>query len=271
MSWIKNILKTEKPIIAMCHLRAFPGDPHYDKAGGMKEILKNARHELLALQEGGVDAVMFSNEFSLPYLTKVETVTVASMAAVIGELKNEISVPFGINVLWDPSASLDLAVATGAQFVREIFTGVYASDFGLWNTNCGKTVRHQMEIGAQDVKLIFNIVPEAAKYLAQRDIGNIAKSTIFNCGPDALCVSGLMAGSETESSILKVVKSVSGKVPVFANTGCRVDNIRQQLAVADGAIVGTTFKKDGDFNGFVDVGRVKEFMDVVKELRKRLQ
>lgn len=267
MSWIKDVLKVEKPIIAMCHLRAFPGDPHYDKAGGMKEVLKKARHELLALQEGGVDAIMFSNEFSLPYLTKVETVTVASMAAVIGELKDEISVPFGVNVLWDPAASLDLAVATGAQFVREIFTGVYASDFGLWNTNCGKTVRHQMEIGAENIKLIFNIVPEAAKYLGQREIKDIAKSTVFNCGPDALCVSGLIAGAEANSDVLKIVKNVSGKVPVFANTGCRADNIKQQLAVADGAIVGTTFKNEGNFYDYVDVNRVKEFMSAVHEAR----
>ena len=29
-------------------------------------------------------------------------------------------------------------------YVREIISGVYASDFGLWNTNVGQTVRHQM-------------------------------------------------------------------------------------------------------------------------------
>ncbi len=77
MSWTKEILKTEKPIIAMCHLRALPGDPGFDKAAGMEWVLKKAREDLLALQEGGVDVVMFSNEFSLPYLTKVKTETVA--------------------------------------------------------------------------------------------------------------------------------------------------------------------------------------------------
>jgi len=44
-------------------------------------VLEAARHDLLALQEGGVDAVMFSNEFSLPYLTQVHTETVAAMRA----------------------------------------------------------------------------------------------------------------------------------------------------------------------------------------------
>ena len=201
-SWIKELFGTEKPIIAMCHLQAMPGDPYYDSAKGMKEVLEKARHDLLALQRGGVDAVMFSNEFSLPYLTRVKTETVACMARIIGELMEEIAIPYGVNCLWDPIASLDLAVATEAKFVREIFTGVYASDFGLWNTDCGSIVRHQREIGAEDVRLLFNIVPEAARYLTDRSIESIAKTTVFNCRPDVLCVSGATAGSATDPEVL---------------------------------------------------------------------
>lgn len=270
MSWIKDIFKTEKPIIAMCHLQAMPGDPGYDDKKGMTDVLKKARHDLLALQDGGVDGIIFSNEFSLPYLTKVENITSACMARLVGELMDEISVPFGINVLWDPKASIDVAKATGAKFVREIFTGVYASDFGLWDTNCGEVVRHQHAIHADDVKLFFNIVPEAAAYLAGRNIESIAKSTIFNCKPDALCVSGLTAGAETDTETLTRVKKVASNTPVFANTGCNKDNIVKQLSVADGAIVATTFKVDGVFENLVDVNRVKEFMSIVKEFRKGL-
>ena len=119
--WVKEVFKTSKPIIAMCHFDALPGDPYFDKKGGMQAIIDHARKDLLALQEGGVDAVMFSNEFSLPYLTDVRTETVAAMARIIGELKPLITIPFGVNVLWDPKKSLDLAVAVEAQFVREIF------------------------------------------------------------------------------------------------------------------------------------------------------
>ena len=76
---------------------------------------------------------MLSIEFSLPYLTKVEPITYTTMARIIGEQKSEITIREGVNVLSDPKASIDLAVATGALFVREVFTGVYGSDFGLWN------------------------------------------------------------------------------------------------------------------------------------------
>jgi membrane complex biogenesis BtpA family protein len=270
MIWTEEIFKTKKPIIAMCHLLALPGDPAYDKAGGMKQVIEWARKDLKALQDGGVDGVMFSNEFSLPYLTRLETVTVAAMARVIGELTAEIHVPFGVNCLWDPEASLDLAVATGAKFVREIFTGVYASDFGLWNTNCGATVRHQYKIGGESVKLLFNIVPEAAAYLAERDIIAIAKTTVFNTHPDALCVSGITAGAQTDINVLEKVKAAIQETPVFANTGLRMENVEKTLAIADGAVVGTTFKIDGVFENHVDIDRVRNFMKKVKDFRSAL-
>ena len=124
-----------------------------------RAVVARAREELDALQSGGVDGVMVSNEFSLPYLTKTEPITAITMARIIGELLPDLSVPYGVNVLWDGRASIDLAVATGAQFVREIFTGVYASDFGLWNTNVGEVARHRVRVGGAGVKLFFNIVP----------------------------------------------------------------------------------------------------------------
>lgn len=265
--WIIDVFHTEKPIIGMCHLQAMPGDPHYDKSGGMKKIVEMARNDLLALQNGGVDAVMFSNEFSLPYLTKVRAETIAAMGRVIGELLREIEIPFGVNVLWDPIASLDLAAAVDASFVREIFTGVYASDFGLWNTNVGETARHQKAADAEHVRRLFNIVPESASYLGNRSIEDIARSTEFNNKPDALCVSGLIAGAETDTQILKRVKNSVKDVPVFANTGVRYENVEKQLSIADGAVVGTTFKVDGIFENKVDENRVKRFMKKVKDFR----
>lgn len=268
MDWIKEVFGTRKPVIGMCHLQAFPGDPAFADEKGMAWILEKAQADLLALQEGQVDAVMFSNEFSLPYLTKVETITVACMAAIIAELKPELKIPFGVNVLWDPRASLDLAVATGARFVREIFTGVYGSDFGLWNTNAGEVIRHQRAIGAQNVKLLFNIVPEAAAYLGNRQIADIARSTVFNARPDALCVSGLTAGSETSVQTLQVVKAAVPETPVFANTGVNLGNVVNQLAIADGAVIGTAFKSEGVTWNPIEAGRVRAIMAKVRESRK---
>lgn len=265
--WIKELFGVEKPIIGMCHMRAMPGDPQYAADKGLEWVFEQARVEMLALQEGGVDGILFSNEFSLPYLTKVEVITVASMAAIIGEMKREIKIPYGVNVLWDPRASIDVAMATGAQFVREIFTGVYASDFGLWNTNVGEVIRHQHTVNADHVRLFFNIVPESAAYLGGRQIADIARSTVFNNRPDALCVSGLTAGVETSAQTLKLVKEVVPDTPVFANTGVKLENIDEQLKVADGAVIGTAFKQDGNTWNPIDIQRVKVITEKARELR----
>jgi membrane complex biogenesis BtpA family protein len=267
MDWIIDLFGVHKPIIAMCHLHALPGDPAYDPDKGLERVVDLARADLLALQEGGVDAVMFSNERSLPYLTRVDPITTVSMARVIAELFDDITVPFGVNVLWDPEASIDLAVATGAAFVREIFAGVYASDYGAWDTNCGRVIRHQHVVHGQHVRLLFNIVPESAVYMAERDIADIAVSTVFNARPDGLCVSGLTAGVEPSVEVLRRVKEAAPDTPVFANTGVKLSNVEQQLAVADGTITGTTFKRDGHIWNEVDLDRVRAFMERVAQIR----
>ena len=267
MSWLAEVFNVKKPVIGMCHLQALPGDSGYDKKGGLDKIIELAKADLLALQEGGVDGVLISNEFSLPYLTKTEPITAIAMARVIGELRSEIEVPYGVNVLWDATASIDLAVATGAKFVREIFTGVYASDFGLWDTNVGQVARHRMAVSGENVRMLFNIVPEAADYVGSRTIEQITKSTVFNCQPDGLCVSGLTAGAATDASILTKVKENAGSTPVIVNTGVNDRTAAELLSIADAAIVGTYFKHDGIFENATDAQRVQKLMTEVRQMR----
>ncbi len=267
MDWIRKTFKTAQPVIVMCHMQALPGDPSYANDRGMSWIMQKAREELHAIQEGGADAVLFSNEFSLPYLTKVDPITTVSMARIIGELQQDISIPYGVNVLWDPKASIDLAVACDAGFVREIFTGVYGSDFGLWNTNCGSVIRHRQALGGEQIRLLFNIVPESAAYLGSRNIEDVARSTVFNNRPDALCVSGLTAGSPTNLDQLARIKQVTPDTAVFANTGVNIDNVSEHLAIADGIIIASSLKRDGQFFNEIDPHRVRSFMNRVRELR----
>ena len=102
----------KKPVIAMVHLGALPGTPLHDGVGGVEAILAGAAKDLAALQAAGVDAVMFGNENDRPYELKVDTASTATMAYVIGRLRDRITVPFDVNVLWDPMASVALAAAT---------------------------------------------------------------------------------------------------------------------------------------------------------------
>jgi membrane complex biogenesis BtpA family protein len=245
-----------------------PGDTNYDEKRGIKWVIEKAYADMLALQEGGVDGIIFSNERSQPWTTKVKPVISATMARIIGEIKGELRIPFGVDVIWDAMASIDLAVATGAFYVREVFTGAYASDYGIWDTNLGETLRHRRILNGENIRLLFNITPEAAAYMGPRTLGEITKTTIFNGNPDGLCVSGTTAGEMTPLEDLKTVRAMCGNVSLFANTGVNAENVTEQLRIANGAVVGSAFKKDGRIWNDVDVNNVKELMQIVRSFRK---
>ena len=80
INWIKETLKTDKAVIGLVHMQPLPVDPEYDEVGGMEKVIRMAKEDVIALQNGGADGLLFTNEFSLPYLNKVEPETVAAMA-----------------------------------------------------------------------------------------------------------------------------------------------------------------------------------------------
>jgi membrane complex biogenesis BtpA family protein len=257
----------KKVVIGMIHIGALPGTPLYDEKGGMKALIEGAAADLEALQAGGVDAVMFGNENDRPYSLKAPTASVAAMSAVVSRLSPSIRVPFGVNYLWDPVASVGIAAATGAKFVREIFTGVYASDMGLWVPDCDGALRARRDLGVRGLKLLFNINAEFAAPLDTRPLGLRARSAVFSSLADAILVSGPITGQATEQSDLNAVCAAVKDVPIFANTGVNLDNVTDVLGVADGCVVGTHFKVDGHTWNAVDTTRVKRFMDKVATLR----
>ena len=266
--WTDTMFGVKKPVIALLHLDALPGDPKY--AGSLDGVLAHARKDLAALQDGGVDGVLIANEFSFPYQPKVDYVTVGVMGYIVGKLRDDIRIPFGVNIVLNQLASLELAAATEANFIRSAFTGVYMGESGFINTDAAATVRRKKELGLDDLKMLYKVNPESDAYITERDIRTITKSIIFGCDPDALCVSGSSAGSETDSDIIEKVSSVAGGVPVFCNTGCNAGNVVEKMNISDGVCVGTAFKVDGKFQNHVDPQRVVEFMHIVKEYRKTL-
>jgi membrane complex biogenesis BtpA family protein len=266
MGWLKDLSGSEKPVIAMAHLLPLPGAPLYDAKGGIGAIIDAVRRDLEALQAGGVDCVMFGNEGDRPYILSATPESLAAMTAVVAAVKDEIRVPFGVNYLWDPVATVALAVATEAVFAREIFTGVYDSDMGLWQPDAAKALRLRHDLGRDDLKLMFNVNAEFAAPIGDRPIEARAKSAVFSSLADAILVSGPMTGQAVDQSDLRRVKEAVA-TPVLANTGCNIDNIADILAVADGCVIGTHFKVGGDTWNPVDQDRVARFMEVVTRVR----
>ncbi len=158
-SLLRDLFGVGKPVIAMLHLPALPGRPRHDRRAGMRPVIEAVARDLAALQDAGVDGLLFCNEADLPYQLGVGPEAVAVMAAVIGAVRREISRPFGVNLVWDPVASLAVARATGASFVREVFTGVYESDLGVMRPDFGAIGAYRSGIGAESVALFANITP----------------------------------------------------------------------------------------------------------------
>ena len=264
-NWLTKLTGATKPIIGMAHLPALPGTPLYDSGAGMSHVRDWVARDLEALQGGGIDAVMFCNENDRPYRLDADVASVAAMSDVVASLRGELSVPFGVNVLWDPRATLAVAAATGAAFAREIFTGAFAGDFGLWVRSAGDTFRYRREVSAEGCRLLFNINAEFAAPLAPRPLADVARSVVFSSMPDALCVSGPITGQPADASgLADVAQAVRGTgVPVLINTGFRASNAAEMLQFADGAIVGSSLKTDGVTWNPVDQARVRELMTVV--------
>ena len=276
MSWIESMFGVRKPIIAMLHLDALPGDPRFRRETSIQEIAAHAGADLEALQNGGVDGVLFSNEFSLPYQRTMDMVTPAAMAYVIGALRSELRVPFGVDAISDGGATLELAAAVGADFVRGTFSGVYVGDGGLYNNDFATLMRRKAALPLDNLKMLYFINPESDRNLDLRPLQEIAASTIFKVHPDGLCISANAAGQDVDEELIAAVKSRNPEVAVLCNTGCRPDTIIRKLRVADAAVVGTYFKQGGKLenerleNVRVDAARVRMFMDVVREFRTTL-
>lgn len=267
MGRFASVFGTHKPVIAMVHLGALPGSPLHDSEAGIGGIVDAARRDLQALQRAGVDAVMFGNENDRPYEFAVDTASTATMAYVIGQLRGEITVPFGVNVLWDPMSSIALAAATGAAFVREIFTGSYASDMGPWTPDAGKAMRYRDRLHRQDLVMLYNVSAEFAYSLDQRPLPDRARSAVFSSIPDAILVSGAITGEAARMADLEAVKAVLPTTPVLANTGVKHATVKDVLRIADGCIVGSSLKVDGNTWNAVDPDRAAEFMRLVRETR----
>jgi len=264
---LNHLFGVDKPAVAMAHLPPMPGTPLYDETGGPAAIVESVARDVEHLVGAGFDAILFCNEGDRPYQLQASLEGVAMMARVVAEVAPSDR-PFGVDYLWDPQAALAVAAVTGASFIREVATGVYESDMGLWAPDAGKLLRYRRELDAEHVAVFMNITPEFASSVGTRDIATTARSVRVSSLADAILVSGPMAGAEPSVDAVRQAKQGCGdETPVFANTGVKSTNVQDFLAVADGAIVGSDLKVDGGTWNPVDPDRAGRFMAEVSAAR----
>ena len=243
----------------MAHIPALPGTPLYD-GRGMNAIVDHVRRDVQILEDSGFSAILFCNENDRPYELVGGPHSAAFLTRVVTECRPS-GLPYGVDFLWDARIALAAGVASGADFIREVVTGVWESDMGMWNTDAARTLRERRRLDADDMAVFMNITPEFASAIGTRSPADVARSVAVSSLPDAILVSGPMAGASPDLSLVSEIRAaVPDDTPVLLNTGARSETIAEFLAVVDGCIVGTALKVDSFTWNPVDPERARLFV-----------
>ena len=256
----KDRYNQDKLIIGMVHTLALPGSPKYDRSGGMKKLINQARKEARILVDHGYHSIMYCNESDMPYLPVMAPETTAAMTDLVAECQAELDIPFGINMLIDPISSLSIAHATGGEFIRCFLTGSYVGDIGHVVPDGARTLRLRHELDAEDIALICNVTPGFSITLDNRSTPQIASGAVFLGLADSVCVSGPAAAKEADLSKIADTAAAVPDTPVLVGTGVSEANILKMAEVSDGFIIGSSIKVDGQTLNEVDPKRAEALM-----------
>ncbi len=269
---LKDMFGIEKPIIGMVHLMPMPGSIGY-RNYTMNDIIDFALEDANALVEGGVDALMVENMWDIPYYvgTDVPPEAMCCQAVAAREVVKAFNLPVGINVVHNGGiVTLGIAMAAGAAFIRVcLLAGAQVWDTGEFDHGCAaELLRKRQAIGAENIKIFADVDKKHSVRFPGIDLATHIEWTEFY-QPDALIVSGKMTGSAPELSKVKKASKLASR-PILMGSGTNPENVADFLQYADGAIVGSSLKKDGRSENPVDVKIVKKYMDAVNRVRESL-
>jgi membrane complex biogenesis BtpA family protein len=246
----------------MIHLPPLPGSPKF--AGDVKAVRQAAIRDAEVLSEGGVDGLMIENFGDVPfYPGRVPAYVVAHMTAIAAVVRSRVALPLGINVLRnDGLGALAIAQACGAEFVRvNVLCGARVADQGLLQGIAHDLLRERSLLGASDVKVLADVDVKHSAPLAPRELADEVDDTVKRGLADGVIVSGAGTGKITDPDKVRAVKGYAGTdVPVFVGSGIAAETIAKYAPFADGFIVGTAFKRDGDPTNPVEVDRVRKLV-----------
>jgi membrane complex biogenesis BtpA family protein len=245
------------PLIGMVHLGPLPGAPGFD--GDFEAIVTAAVSDAGILADAGFDGLMIENFGDAPFFADdVPKLTVAAMTAAVGAVAAAVDLPIGVNILRnDALAALAVAAATGASFIRvNVLSGVMSTDQGVITGRAAEVARLRSRLGS-DVAVAADVFVKHAAPPPGLTIEQAAVDTFERAGADALIVSGSGTGRGTPPDAVAAVKRGAPEAPVFIGSGADAATIASLLAVADGAIVGTSIKVDGVTTAPVDPDRAR--------------
>jgi hypothetical protein len=265
-----TLFSNPKPVIGMIHVGALPGTPANNKSVG--ELVESAIYEAKTYRECGVDGIAVENMHDIPYLKgNVGAEIVAAMSLICRSVKAKSGLPVGVQIL--AAANIEaMAVAHAAEldFIRaEGFAFAHVADEGLIESSAAKLLRYRKMIGADRVQVWADVKKKHSSHAITSDItlGAMAETVEFMRG-DAVIITGNVTGDAPKRADVKEAKA-NCNIPVILGSGIDVNNIADFFSIADGFIIGSHFKTDGNWQNEVDKRRVEKFMETINKLREK--
>jgi hypothetical protein len=258
-----EIFGTPKPVIGMVHCWPLPGAPGYT-GYGMDSIIAHAVRDAQALAAGGCHGIIVENMWDIPFRSgpNVQPESIAAQAVVAHAVKAAVDLPLGINLVHNGgTALLGIAVAAGASFIRVcMFTGAGIWDAGSWDEGCAADLlRRRKDLHAEQIKIFADVDKKHSVRFPGIDLATHIEWTRF-FGADALIISGRMTGDAPDLAKVRQARALAGARPLLLGSGTDAQNIAAFMEVADGVIVGSSIKADGDIVNPVDVKRVRRLV-----------
>lgn len=255
-----------KPVIGVIHVGALPGTPNNTHT--VSELVTSAKREAKLYRESGVDGIAIENMHDVPYLRgEVGPEIVAAMTAIATEVKTDL--PVGIQILAGANIeAMAVAHAAGLDFIRaEGYAYAHVADEGLIQASAAQLLRYRRMIGAERVQVWADVKKKHSAHAITADVSLGATAhTVEFMSADCVIVTGSVTGEPPSTADVKEAKAHC-RLPVILGSGISADNITEFYSEADGFIVGTAFKVDGNWSNTIDPSRVARFMTLVDKLR----
>jgi membrane complex biogenesis BtpA family protein len=173
----------------------------------------------------------------------------------------------GINILFnDWQAEVAVAAAAGADYIRvEVLVDPSISDMGMLDASAPALLRMRAALQSS-IKIFADVQGKYTAPARPRPITESAQDAETRGGADALIITGSGTGHLAPISQLAEVKGAVS-VPVLAGSGVTPETVKEILDVADGAIVGSYFKVDGQLRNHVDPDRVRRLVSAANMVR----